>query len=75
MVAMSCMLIHTTPYSKPSDLLPKTEGSDLDKPGKDEVKKSTVKNSTEDTRNALEKLISAKVRRVFRVILLNISKL
>lgn len=43
-------------YSKPSDLLPKTEGSDLDKPDEDEVKKST-----EDTRNALEKLISAKV--------------
>ena len=43
-------------YSKPTDLLPKTEGADLDKPDEDEVKKST-----DDTRDALEKLINAKV--------------
>ena len=44
-------------YSKPTDLLPKTEGAELEKPTEDEVQKST-----EETRNALEKLISAKVR-------------
>ena len=43
-------------YSKPSDLLPKTDGMDLDKPDEEAVKKTT-----EDTRNALEKLINAKV--------------
>ena len=43
-------------YSKPTDLLPKTEGADLDKPDDEEVQKST-----EATRNALEKLINAKV--------------
>ena len=43
--------------SKPTDLLPKTDGIELEKPDEDEVKKST-----EETRNALEKLINAKVR-------------
>ncbi|KAL5249794.1 hypothetical protein ACHWQZ_G018571 [Mnemiopsis leidyi] len=43
-------------YSKPSDLLPKTDGMDLDKPDEEAVKKTT-----EDTRNALEKLINAKI--------------
>ena len=37
-------------------MLPKTDGIELDKPDEEEVKKST-----DETRDALEKLISAKV--------------
>ena len=55
---MSYMLIHTSLYSKPSDLLPKTEGSDLDKPGKDEVKKST-----EEQKIHVMRLINSSVLR------------
>jgi len=43
-------------YSKPTDLLPKTEGADLDRPDEEAVEKST-----EETRSALEKLINAKI--------------
>lgn len=43
-------------YSKPTDLLPKTDGIELAKPDEEEVKKST-----EETRSALEALISQKI--------------